>query len=202
MNRVFSLVGLLACTVVTGCRLKETTMADVERGFEWIGQYTGDRIVAIDDTREPPDAKKITISEPGWFDVGVGSGIAFNTDDQPNNDASGVLATLKAYPFGRWYTIDGNNTFRAIRERNSVFNRFSVTYGVSTDDFSGGRVSGPIQAFGLGFDFTPELAIMGGFGFYEIDDGSRPDTDNGLYVGVVVNLKSFVDQYVTRTVDR
>lgn len=41
---------------------------------------------------------------PGFLDVGLGFGVAFDTREEANNDARGTLVSLKAYPNGRWYS--------------------------------------------------------------------------------------------------
>ncbi|MCA8974456.1 MAG: hypothetical protein KDC98_07025 [Planctomycetes bacterium] len=188
---------LVALLPALGCNNMSTvSMCDVDRGFQWIDKSSGASI-RPSTSAMPDSARKVTISDPGWFDVGVGSGIAFDTDSAANNDASGFLAALKAYPGGRWYTADSNGVTRAIAERNTFWNRFSFAYGISTDGFQGGGIDGPVQAIGLSFDFTPELAIMGGWSFFEHANQERHDTDNGMYVGIVINLNSFVDQFLT-----
>ncbi len=55
---------------------------------------------------QPLGAERVPLSEleyPGYLDMGVGFAVAFNTRNGDNNDASGTLVSVKAYPAGRWY---------------------------------------------------------------------------------------------------
>lgn len=51
---------------------------------------------------EPVDPDKL--EPPGWFDIGAGYGVAFNTRSGKDNDAQGIFVAFKGYPFGRWYS--------------------------------------------------------------------------------------------------
>jgi len=65
----------------------------------------------------PASKTAIPISDveaPGFLDVGVGFGVAFDTHDGDNNDARGTLLSVKGYPWGRWYSkkeIAGDTQF-------------------------------------------------------------------------------------------
>ncbi|PCJ52069.1 MAG: hypothetical protein COA70_12900 [Planctomycetota bacterium] len=44
-----------------------------------------------------------TLLKPaGWFDMGLGAGYALSNGS--NNDPDGLVISIKAYPYGRWYS--------------------------------------------------------------------------------------------------
>lgn len=134
----------------------------------------------------------------GTFDIGVGYAVAVDTHTGDDNDASGTLVSLKGYPFGRWYappkdkamkedTKWDKNANYQVPKMDKWQNRLSVFYGASAGEFSGGGLESTLHAVGLGFDITPEIAIIAGWSFY--DKGA--DTDNGPLFGISLNLYAF-----------
>jgi hypothetical protein len=76
--------------------------------------------------------------------------------------------------------------------------RFSVFYGTSLSDFTGGGIQSTVQAVGVAFDIAPQFSIMYGVAFYEVevDDGSGTgtlidDTDHEQIIAVSLNLNAF-----------
>jgi len=109
----------------------------------------------------------------GTFDIGVGYAVAVDTHTGPDNDASGTLVSFKGYPFGRWYAppkanvmVEGTkwdeNAHYQVPGMNKLQNRFSVFYGASAGEFSGGGLESTLHAVGVGFDITPGIAILAG----------------------------------------
>lgn len=43
------------------------------------------------------------LESPGFFDIGLGYGRVLDTRDTEDDDAQGLVASFKAYPWGRWY---------------------------------------------------------------------------------------------------
>lgn len=307
MTRITVLTGsILAALAMQGCSFAPSKAVDIER-----------------------------LNPPGYFDVGVGYGVIHNASDSgQNDDAEGIVASFKGYPFGRWYSTykvasaraevlanvmqgalveqvhkitnpDGTvsllRTFRKktladvgkpkpiselsagsvdmvavqvktlpaallssegldkarlvvfdattvngvkVKAReislpeveasadtvlsdvevtgldiDSVVNaladigipenyvvevdgarrgwphRLSVFYGVSVGDFNGGGITSTANTFGLGFDVTPELAVLLGTAFYRQEENGVEDTDNALFFGVSLNLNAFKALY-------
>lgn len=57
---------------------------------------------------------------PGFIDVGAGYAVAFNTRAMDNDDADGLLLSVKAYPFGRWYGKPRSNSAQALAKASRV----------------------------------------------------------------------------------
>jgi hypothetical protein len=72
-----------------------------------------------------------------------------------------------------------------------IARRFSVFYGTSVNDFGGGGLESNVNAVGLAFDVAPQLSILVGYGFYQVDTGGGVDTDGGLVASVSLNLNAF-----------
>jgi len=79
------------------------------------------------------------------------------------------------------------NAFYVVEERANLLNRFSVFYGVSAGNFSTSDFGSSINTIGIGFDVSPELALIAGRGFYDGDD----DSDSAFFFGVSLNLNAF-----------
>lgn len=139
----------------------------------------------------------------GTFDIGAGYAIAIDTRDGPNNDATGTLLSFKGYPFGRWYAsakpgalAKGNkwdkDAHYKVPKNDDWYNRISIFYGASAGEFSGGGLESTLHAVGVGFDITPEMALLAGWSVYDVteDDGSS-DADSGPVIGVSLNLYAF-----------
>jgi len=135
----------------------------------------------------------------GTFDLGVGYAVAFDTYSGPDNDASGTLISFKGYPFGRWYAPPRANVMNQATHwsetdfyevpKTDWHNRLSMFYGTSVGDFEGGGLDANVQAVGVGFDITPEIAILAGWAFY--NGSNEDDTDNGFLLGISLNLYAF-----------
>ena len=233
--------------------------------------------------RRALDPIKIDLADaeaPGFFDIGAGFGLVRNVAGESSGDASGILVSFKAYPWGRWYgeakqskrfegvttndknaieqlikgkegggaayltgagaqlrshvqsIIDdrsaklGSDTtlaltrlvdtnvasvsvadqatlktvvdaptssrkWRVIRERDNWYNRFSVFYGTSAGEFSGGGLESSVNALGLGYDISPDLALHMGYAFYDFEQGGSTDSDSSFFYGVSLNLFAF-----------
>lgn len=137
------------------------------------------------------------------FDVGVGFAVAKNVRYGPDNDASGTLVSFKGYPFGKWYAypkkgdVSGDKGLDQklhyqVPGRESWLCRLSGFYGASAGEFSGGGLDSTLHAVGVGFDITPEIALLAGCGFYDVveQDGTS-DTDYGFIFGVSLNMSAF-----------
>lgn len=152
-----------------------------------------------------------TLEKPGNFDIGIGEAVALDTRKSDDDDSHGLMLSIKAYPFGRWYsTVDpsADSTKKANYSRLhkakygkdnefNFFRRFSVWYGVSLQGFDGGGIDGTVHALGIGLDISPEFAVNAGYAIYDVleKDAATGDdkkgTDGGLIVGVSLNLNSF-----------
>ncbi len=217
---------------------------------------------------------------PGFFDIGAGFGLVRNVAGSSSGDASGILVSFKAYPWGRWYgeakqskrfdgvtsndknAIDqlvkgkaasgasyltgagaqlrshvqsiiddrsanlGSSTtlaltrlvdtnvaavsaadqatlktvvdapsssrkWRVIKERDGWYNRFSIFYGTSAGEFSGGGLESSVNSIGLGYDISPDLALHAGYAFYDFEQGGSTDSDSSFFYGVSLNLFAF-----------
>ncbi len=76
--------------------------------------------------------------------------------------------------------------------RDNWYHRISVFYGLSSKNFIGGDVDSNVHAIGLGYDITPELALITGLGFFDLkkNDNSRSDSDAAFLFGVSLNLRA------------
>lgn len=226
------------------------------------------------------------LEPPGFFDIGAGFGVVFDTRNSSDDDASGTLLNFKAYPLGRWYgepradlvskgltdrdkadmktvlgadendrttklgnlandaalasavdrlkavledrsvqlsedaakalkaALDGSKAlapgdrklltqvasstttsrkWRVVQERDRFLNRFSVFYGTSAGHFSGGGLESDVNVFGVGLDVSPDLSLLFGRAFYDVDDGGGEDSDNSWFFGASLNLFAFKD---------
>jgi len=247
--------------ILVGCALLSSSCKTIERSLN------------------PTKAPYKDVVEPGFFDVGAGFGVVKNTRPGDNNDASGVIVSLKAYPGGRWYGApkdvekDGlserdrndivvlltdsdanrinalknsnadvmlaktrleallkdrkirisvpvtmaltkaiqpnkmddadrklllkeaerkpsdSGKWRIIQERDSALNRISAFYGVSAGNIDNGGIDSTVNVFGVGFDITPDFALLLGRAFFEADN----ETDDAWFFGVSLNLYAFRD---------
>lgn len=177
---------LFAAASLTACTPTRTASAtEIELGATIATDFEIE-----DDGTIKPKRRKVTIDDPGYFDVGVGVGVVTSAGPGPGNDASGLMSNIKAYPVGRWYTSDGDGNLRVVEDRCEWYYRFSVAYGISSDSFSGQTVNTPVHHLALGFDVSPELAILVGGALYE-GAGDNPDTDFAPFFGVSLNLNAF-----------
>ena len=99
--------------------------------------------------------------------------------------------SAKAYPFGRWYSFDVNGDLKPIKERDDIWHRFSVVYGLSVGEIAGSDIRGPIHVLAAGFDVAPQVSIISGVGIFEETRKSGNDTDFAFYLGVSLNLNAF-----------
>jgi len=83
--------------------------------------------------------------------------------------------------------------WHVIEERNRWYNRFSIFFGRSINDFDSGGLESEVNVVGVGFDVSPDLALELGWAFYEVDeDGTGMiDSDGSLFFGVSLNLFAF-----------
>lgn len=129
----------------------------------------------------------------GTMDIGAGFATAPSTRSGEDNDARGLMASVKAYPFGRWYGFpkarekdaegkaialcDGlqasdviirNPDSKTLGLSNNFWRRWAIYYGNSIGTFSGGGLDSEVNSLGLSFDVSPELAIYIGAGMYDV----------------------------------
>lgn len=72
-----------------------------------------------------------------------------------------------------------------IAERNKLFNKLSIFFANSPDDFDDGSLETQIYAAGLSIDITPYMSLMGGYSFYE--DDTDIDVDSAPFFGLPLN---------------
>lgn len=160
-----------------------------------LAQIPVEAVVLEDSAPAVPEA-------PGWFDVGAGFGCAFNAvRRQKNDDVYGIFLSAKAYPGGRWYTHATRPVRNGNGEREVVtlatatgfeqfLRRWSVTYGFSLSDLGSEGVDGTVHHLGLGFDVSPDMALVAGCAFYH-PDASASGGDQAFFLGVSLNLNAF-----------
>lgn len=123
---------------------------------------------------------------PPYLGLGTGFGVVLNATDGDNNDASGILLQLKAYPTRLNWTANTklNNT--------DIMDRLSVVAGMSVGDLTGAGLESPAYLVGLGIDIVDDVALVGGISWFEYDDNTgRSDTDFAPYFGVAIDLRIF-----------
>lgn len=90
--------------------------------------------------------------------------------------------------YGRLDSDSGGDYFM------SGLRRLSCFYGISSGDFTAGsQIKSAVHTFGVGFDVTPQVALLFGFAFFEREqtDGTSDDLDHALFTGVSLNLNAF-----------
>ncbi|MCC7015314.1 MAG: hypothetical protein IT454_22330 [Planctomycetes bacterium] len=102
------------------------------------------------------------------------------TADETTAKLDSILTGIAAYK---------PNELFVVREREGLENRLSVTYGINVAEFEGGDFSKDVQLIGLGFDVTPEFAIVAGVAFYR--DEVQHDVDTAYYYGISINVYAF-----------
>ncbi len=90
------------------------------------------------------------------------------------------------------YKIDSlyknSGEYKEIRERSNWYNRLSVFYARSPENFTGGSLDTTVDALGIGIDITPEFSLIVGGATYENTDGG---ISNDYVFGVSLNLNAF-----------
>lgn len=83
--------------------------------------------------------------------------------------------------------------WHVIKERDEWYNRFSIFYGRSVNDFDSGGLQSEVNVVGIGFDVSPDLTLQAGWSFYEVDETGlgQIDSDSSLFIGVSLNLYAF-----------
>ena len=160
------------------------------------------------------------LNDPGYFDVGGGVGHIIHTNSQAQA-STGFLLTLKAYPWGRWYSskkaptakqialdlatkspadagkaledyLSNQTALYSVADQNHWYNRISVFYGRSFGNFDPSTIRGNLDAIGMEYDIVPEFAFMVGEAFYEINlPNNGFDTKHHIIFGIQMNLNAF-----------
>lgn len=92
-------------------------------------------------------------------------------------------------------TLPNNYVVRVRGEERGALHHLSVFYGLSVGNFGGGGIDSTVHALGLGFDVTPELALLGGAAFYRQVEGTEEDADIAAFFGISLNLNAFKSLY-------
>ncbi len=105
--------------------------------------------------------------------------------NEDERESLAEASTAKGYDGKKW---------RVIEERAGFLNRFSVFYGLSAPQLDGGGIDGSAQVAGIGFDISPDLAVLFGRAFYDVDLGAGTlASDDKNFYGISLNLFAFRD---------
>jgi hypothetical protein len=67
-----------------------------------------------------------------------------------------------------------------------------VSYGFSLSELGDEGVDGAVHHIGVGFDVSPDLAVVAGASFFDLDDAlDGGEHDQAFFLGVALNLNAF-----------
>lgn len=138
-------------------------------------------------------------TKPVAFDIGAGIGVMTNTSSGPNNDVMAFFACAKAYPTGGWYSVaevgDGEKkSHEYLRVPGTDFlDRLSLNVGIS-NSVGSDTIQDPALFVGVGIDFAPQLGLVAGVAWFELDDSLAGSNNNAsFFIGTTLSLGAVAD---------
>ena len=74
----------------------------------------------------------VCLNDPGWFDVGAGFAFIRRAGGE-NQDGKGILVTLRAYPFGRWYASSITATKETVLAKAAASSSLEVSSATTAE---------------------------------------------------------------------